>query len=99
MLICNWATSGTVVPRHAKLYLPTTWTFGLGLVWGRSGDFLDPTCFEERIEKVFFRVLEGFAIDEFEEILEETNGGNCHFRYYKIIKNWIEELFILVLFC
>lgn len=20
MLICNWATSGTVVPRHAKLY-------------------------------------------------------------------------------
>lgn len=21
MLICNWATSGTVVPRHAKLYL------------------------------------------------------------------------------
>lgn len=31
MLICNWATSGTVVPRHAKLYLPTTWTFGLGL--------------------------------------------------------------------
>lgn len=63
MLICNWATSGTVVPRHAKLYLQPFRLLVLDFCKGVGRGF--PRChlFRRKNGESSFPVLKAFAID------------------------------------